>query len=240
MKRNFFFLGTLALLTALFLGWWCFRPHPTNSPADLHQVCRSDGVCWMTRAMPTFTYKQSLADEDWEYYNSYVKPGLFPRDAFWHVDRRVPMARSFIVANEGTSSLRFGIEMKFIGYNVRHLPDNSQLRIPPVTNNQRTAVAKITAPGAVYDTSTNGATASCFVFRLQPHEIIEIPFETTANISGANEIDYAVLVKTGARVSCQTEKNNTSSLIQVGLLDEHTGAEYRIDEVDISVGTVPD
>jgi len=99
---------------------------------------------------------------------------------FVHVEAGESVRNDFIVGNEGakSGSTRFGIEMK----SVRAVKDQNvnKWELFTAPNERGIVSARIVARGAVYDSETNGATASCFVFNLKPGWFAQIPFIVAA------------------------------------------------------------
>jgi hypothetical protein len=183
------------------------------------------------------------SQSDWEDYDTYIKPnGRLLSSAPWMVtlESGNRQRRDIIIANERDSVwTKFGIEMKSIGTLPKRYPDNSHLRVVPVPNINRRVVAKLLAKGAVYDVSTDGATASCFVFDLQPGQLAEIPLVIeAADNRGTTELMYAMLVKAGDDVSCQSETNTEGRKVFTGLLEPTLGVDFKIDELPVSVGRI--
>jgi hypothetical protein len=159
---------------------------------------------------------------------------------FVHLEAGQILTGYFIVGNQGTTSEHFGIEMKSGGTFPDYPADGlKHISESPVPNIRRTIVAKLTALGAVGDSDTDGANASCFTFDLAPGFAAEIPFTSQAkdNVS-FDTFTYFVQVKVGSPVSCSVIMDSAGNKYFTGLLESGKGEQYQTDWLPITVGSL--
>jgi hypothetical protein len=179
--------------------------------------------------------------EAWREYQTAIKPwGSLFAAGQWGMENLTnneQEIRYIELGNQSSSNEKVGIEFKALGFDARATKDDSWLRVPAVPNIAQRIVVKIVAQGAAYDAATYGATASCVTFDLLPNQLAKIPVLLAAqDIRGLTDETYAVLVKTGADVACQTERSSNNQPIWTGLLASHGGTELKLESLSLSGG----